>query len=36
VPLLEDGRLVGVVGDDEVYRGMLRQTALASHSRPVH
>jgi len=36
VPLLEDGRLVGVVGDDEVYRGMLRQTALANHSRPVH
>ena len=36
VPLLEDGRLVGVVGDDEVYRGMLRQTALANRSRPVH
>lgn len=36
VPLLEGGKLVGVVGDDEVYRGMLRQTALANTSRPVH
>ncbi|MCC6716010.1 MAG: choline ABC transporter ATP-binding protein, partial [Gammaproteobacteria bacterium] len=36
VPLLEGGKLVGVVGDDEVYRGMLRQTALANPSHPAH
>ena len=29
VALLEDGRLVGVCGDDEIYRGILRQAALA-------
>jgi hypothetical protein len=26
---MEDGRMIGVIGDDEIYRGMLRQTALA-------
>ena len=29
VALLEEGRLVGVCGDDEIYRGILRQAALA-------
>ena len=29
VALLEDGRLVGVCGDDEIYKGILRQAALA-------
>ncbi|MFQ5774905.1 MAG: choline ABC transporter ATP-binding protein [Kiloniellaceae bacterium] len=29
VALLEDGRLVGVCGDEEIYRGILRQTGLA-------
>ena len=29
VPLLEDGRLVGVISDDEIYKGMLRQTGIA-------
>lgn len=29
VALLEDGRLIGVVGDEEIYRGMLRQTQIA-------
>ena len=24
----DDGRMIGVVGDDEIYRGMLRQTSL--------
>jgi glycine betaine/proline transport system ATP-binding protein len=28
--LVEDGRLVGVIGDDEIYRGILRQTGIAS------
>ena len=27
--LVEDGKLIGVVGDDEIYRGILRQTGLA-------
>jgi glycine betaine/proline transport system ATP-binding protein len=27
--MVEDGRLVGVIGDDEIYRGILRQTELA-------
>ena len=27
--LVEDGRLIGVIGDDEIYRGILRQTGLA-------
>ena len=26
----DDGRMIGVVGDDEIYRGMLRQTSLGS------
>ena len=26
VALVEDGRLIGVIGDDEIYRGILRQT----------
>jgi glycine betaine/proline transport system ATP-binding protein len=29
VIIVEDDRMVGVVGDDEIYQGMLRQTALA-------
>ena len=29
VALVEDGRLVGVCGDEEIYRGILRQTGLA-------
>jgi glycine betaine/proline transport system ATP-binding protein len=27
--MVEDGKLVGVIGDDEIYRGILRQTGLA-------
>jgi glycine betaine/proline transport system ATP-binding protein len=27
--LIEDGRLIGVIGDDEIYRGILRQTGIA-------
>jgi len=27
--LVEDGRLVGAIGDDEIYRGILRQTGIA-------
>jgi glycine betaine/proline transport system ATP-binding protein len=26
--LVEDGKLIGVIGDDEIYRGILRQTGL--------
>ncbi|MFQ5974250.1 MAG: choline ABC transporter ATP-binding protein, partial [Alphaproteobacteria bacterium] len=33
VVFVEDGKLVGVVGDDEIYRGMLRQTSLADDKR---
>ena len=29
VALVEDGRLIGAVGDDEIYRGILRQTDIA-------
>ena len=29
VVLVEDGRMVGVIGDEEIYRGILRQTSLA-------
>ena len=29
VALVEDGKLVGVCGDEEIYRGILRQTSLA-------
>jgi glycine betaine/proline transport system ATP-binding protein len=29
VALVEDGRLIGAIGDDEIYRGILRQTDLA-------
>jgi glycine betaine/proline transport system ATP-binding protein len=32
VALVEEGRLVGVCGDDEIYRGILRQTRLAEAS----
>lgn len=28
VLLLEDGRLAGVIGDDEIYKGILRQTTI--------
>jgi glycine betaine/proline transport system ATP-binding protein len=27
--MVEGGRLVGVIGDDEIYRGILRQTGIA-------
>jgi hypothetical protein len=27
--LVEDGKLIGVIGDDEIYRGILRQTGMA-------
>jgi glycine betaine/proline transport system ATP-binding protein len=33
VLFVDDGKVVGVVGDDEIYRGMLRQTGLAEPSR---
>ncbi len=29
VALVEEGRLIGAIGDDEIYRGILRQSALA-------
>ncbi len=29
VALVQDRRLIGVIGDDEIYRGILRQTAIA-------
>ncbi|HSR71750.1 MAG TPA: choline ABC transporter ATP-binding protein [Kiloniellales bacterium] len=29
VALVEDGRLIGVCGDEEIYRGILRQTSIA-------
>ena len=28
----DDGRMIGVVGDDEIYRGMLRQTSLGGRA----
>ena len=34
VALIEDGRLVGVCGDEEIYRGILRQTELAAPAAP--
>ncbi len=33
VALLEDDRLIGVVGDEEIYKGMLRQTGIADTER---
>jgi glycine betaine/proline transport system ATP-binding protein len=27
--LVEDGKLIGLIGDDEIYRGILRQTGIA-------
>ena len=27
--LVEDGKLIGVIGDDEIYGGILRQTGIA-------
>ncbi|HEX5794223.1 MAG TPA: hypothetical protein VFY19_00170, partial [Geminicoccaceae bacterium] len=27
--LIEDGKLIGLIGDDEIYRGILRQTGIA-------
>jgi glycine betaine/proline transport system ATP-binding protein len=27
--MVEDGKLIGVIGDDEIYRGILRQTGVA-------
>jgi glycine betaine/proline transport system ATP-binding protein len=29
IAMVEDGKLIGVVGDTEIYRGILRQTELA-------
>jgi glycine betaine/proline transport system ATP-binding protein len=29
VALIEDGRLIGAIGEDEIYRGILRQTGAA-------
>jgi glycine betaine/proline transport system ATP-binding protein len=29
VALVEEGRLIGAIGDDEIYRGILRQTGVA-------
>jgi len=29
VALVEEGRLIGAIGDDEIYRGILRQTGIA-------
>ena len=34
VALVEDERLVGVCGDEEIYRGILRQTGLAESAEP--
>jgi glycine betaine/proline transport system ATP-binding protein len=34
VVFVEDGRMLGVVGDDEIYRGMLRQSSLADARAP--
>jgi glycine betaine/proline transport system ATP-binding protein len=34
VVLVHDGKMVGVVGDDEIYRGMLRQTRLSEQVTP--
>ena len=33
VALCQDGKMVGVVGDDEIYRGLLRQTRIAERPR---
>jgi glycine betaine/proline transport system ATP-binding protein len=35
VALMADGKMIGVIGDDEIYRGMLRQTALADKKNDV-
>ena len=32
--LVADGRLIGVIGDDEIYRGILRQTGIAEGTPP--
>ncbi len=29
VLLMEDSKMVGVIGDDEIYKGMLRQTGIS-------
>jgi glycine betaine/proline transport system ATP-binding protein len=34
VAIVEDGKVVGIVGDQEIYRGMLRQTGLAENTNP--
>jgi glycine betaine/proline transport system ATP-binding protein len=31
--LVADGKLIGVIGDDEIYRGILRQTDLSAEGR---
>lgn len=28
--MMEDGRMVGVIGDNEIYRGLLSQKTVAS------
>ena len=33
VLLMEQGRMVGVIGDDEIYRGLMRQGALAGNQQ---
>ena len=33
VLLMEQGRMVGVIGDDEIYRGLLRQGAAAGNQQ---
>jgi hypothetical protein len=30
VIFVEDGKVVGVIGDDEIYRGILRQSVVAT------
>jgi hypothetical protein len=32
IVFLRDGKMIGVIGDDEIYRGILRQTSIAERS----
>ena len=32
VLMVEDGRMAGVIGDDEIYRGQMSQGATGSHA----
>ena len=34
IVFLEDGKMIGVIGDDEIYRGILRQTSIADKAPP--